>query len=100
MSNAALKQHTLDDFIYSLDEIQNLSKHETVSLFTRIGVNTKLICTGDQSQKDIKLPNNEKSGLEHCLERLQDIDGIGFVKMQECDIQRNKLVGEIIRAFE
>ena len=88
------------DAIIIIDEAQNLSKHEILTLLTRICQNTKVIITGDRSQSDIKSSKPEKSGLEWVVELLKDIDDVGMVKFGLQDIQRHKLVGEIIRAFE
>ena len=81
-----------------IDEAQNLSKVETLTLLTRIGYNTKIVITGDESQTDRK--SHDKTGLEYCVERLKDVDGIGFVKMTSKDVQRHRLVSEIIDGFE
>lgn len=81
-----------------IDEAQNLSKVETLTLLTRIGYNTKIVITGDESQTDRK--SSDKTGLEYCVERLKDVDGIGFVKMNSKDVQRHRLVSEIIDGFE
>jgi len=83
-----------------IDEAQNLSKHEILTLLTRICHNTKVCITGDRSQSDIKSSKPEKSGLECVVELLKDVDDVGMVKFGLQDIQRHKLVGEIIRAFE
>ena len=88
------------DAIIIIDEAQNLSKHEILTLLTRICQNTKVIITGDRSQSDIKYSKPEKSGLEWVVELLKDVDDVGMVKFGLQDIQRHKLVGEIIRAFE
>ena len=90
---------TFEDEIVLIDETQNFTKKEVETICSRFSPTSVLIFVGDNSQVDIKT-NKELNGLDFMIERLQDIDGIGFVKMQECDIQRNKLIGEIIRAFE
>jgi phosphate starvation-inducible PhoH-like protein len=59
-----------------------------------------LVITGDESQKDINEKKSTESGLSCCVKLLKDIDGIGFVEMKVEDIQRDKIIGEIIRAFE
>jgi len=81
-----------------IDEAQNLTKVEALTLLTRIGYNTKIVITGDESQSDRR--SSERSGLDYCVERLSDLDGIGFVKMLKKDIQRHKLVNDIINGFE
>lgn len=81
-----------------IDEAQNLSKVETLTLLTRIGYNTKIVVTGDESQSDRK--GYEKSGLEYCVERLGALDSVGFVKMTIKDIQRHQIITDIITGFE
>lgn len=89
----------VENSIMIIDEAQNTTKMEMLTLLTRIS-HSKVFITGDVSQQDIKFSKPDKTGLDYCLERLQDVDGVGFVKMKEIDIQRSKIVGEIIRAFE
>jgi phosphate starvation-inducible PhoH-like protein len=81
-----------------LDEVQNMSKIEVLTLLTRMDFNTKIIITGDQSQSDLN--TKAKSGLDYCLERLKDLESVGIVKFTKEDIQRNKLIGDIIDSFE
>ncbi len=87
-----------DDALVIVDEVQNTTKMEILTICTRLGQTSKLIITGDTAQFDLK--TKEKNGLECLIEKLTDIEDVGFVKMTEKDIQRHKLVGEIIRAFE
>jgi len=98
-SIALIRGETFNDCIIILDEVQNMSKMEILTLLTRIGFNTKVIITGDQSQSDVAY-KKEMSGLEYCLDRLKDIDGVGIVKMTIDDIQRNGIIKEIIKNFE
>lgn len=81
-----------------IDEAQNLSKVEILTLLTRVGYNTKIVVTGDESQTDRR--SSERSGLEYCVERLKDIEDVGFVKMTIKDVQRHRIVSEIIQGFE
>jgi phosphate starvation-inducible PhoH-like protein len=71
---------------------------EALTLLTRMDFNTKIIITGDQSQSDLN--TKAKSGLDYCLERLKDLESVGIVKFTKEDIQRNKLIGDIIDSFE
>ena len=80
------------------EECQNLTIHEITSLLSRLNYNIKMVINGDVSQSDKK--GKAKSGLEHCLERLIGIEEIGIVKLSKKDIQRHKLVSEILDAFE
>ncbi len=87
-----------DDSLILVDEVQNMTKMEILTILTRLCHNSKIILTGDTSQKDVK--SSEKTGLDHVIEKLADIEEVGFVKMTDQDIQRHKIVGDIIRAFE
>lgn len=91
-----MRGSTLNSYIV-LDETQNISLLELKTLMTRLGLTSKLVCTGDISQKDIKSNTNS---LEFLEQKLKGMDYIGFVKMVKADIQRNKIVGDIIDAFE
>jgi phosphate starvation-inducible PhoH-like protein len=62
-----------------------------------MGPNSKVIVTGDQSQID--LPRNQKSGLIESLHILQNVKGIGYVKLDSKDVVRHRLVKEIINAY-
>ena len=64
---------------------------------TRMGVNTKMIITGDMTQID--LPKGVRSGLREVCEILKDIKGISFIEMNEKDIVRHKLVTRIVNAY-
>lgn len=91
---------TFNNAIVILDEAQNTTKHEILTVLTRLNYSTKLIITGDESQKDINDKKSSESGLSCCVKLLKEIEGIGFVEMKIEDIQRDKIIGEIIRAFE
>ena len=65
---------------------------------TRIGANAKAIITGDITQID--LPKNMKSGLAKAERILKKIDGIGFIKLDESDVVRHRLVKLIIKAYD
>jgi phosphate starvation-inducible PhoH-like protein len=64
---------------------------------TRLGVNGKMIITGDLTQID--LPASQKSGLKDAIERLQDIRGIAIVEFNQKDIVRHHLVKHIVAAY-
>jgi len=98
-SLALIRGATFNNSIIILDESQNTTKHEILSFLTRIGT-SKIIITGDLSQSDMKIQKDQMSGLECAINYLKDIQEIGFVKMTESDIQRAKIVGDIIKAFE
>ena len=63
-----------------------------------MGMNTKMIVTGDTTQID--LPHNVRSGLIEALHILKDIKGIGFIELTKKDIVRHKLVTRIVEAYE
>ena len=65
---------------------------------TRMGMNTKMIITGDLTQVD--LPRGTMSGLRETINILKDVKGISFVYMNDKDIVRNKLVTRIVKAYE
>jgi phosphate starvation-inducible PhoH-like protein len=65
---------------------------------TRIGANAKAIITGDLTQVD--LPKNQKSGLAKASKILRNIDGIGYIELDEEDVVRHKLVKAILKAYD
>jgi len=65
---------------------------------TRIGANAKAIITGDLTQVD--LPRNQKSGLAKASRILRNIDGIGYIELDEEDVVRHKLVKAILKAYD
>jgi phosphate starvation-inducible PhoH-like protein len=81
-----------------LDEAQNTTSAQIKMFLTRMGMNTKMIITGDCSQVD--LPRGVRSGLSEALEILEGIKGIGFIKMDKKDIVRHKIVSRIVEAYD
>jgi phosphate starvation-inducible PhoH-like protein len=65
---------------------------------TRMGMTAKFVITGDMSQVD--LPHKQPSGLVYALDSLEDVPGIGIVRMGQVDVIRHSLVKRIIVAFE
>ena len=65
---------------------------------TRIGANAKAIITGDLTQVD--LPSNQQSGLDKAIRILRNIDGIGYIELDEEDVVSHRLVKAIIRAYD
>ena len=65
---------------------------------TRMGMNTKMIVTGDITQID--LPRMQQSGLIEAIRILRHIQGISFIEMDKSDIVRHKLVARIVKAYE
>lgn len=95
---AYMRGRTLSNAFVLLDEAQNTTPMQIKMFLTRMGNNSKMIITGDQTQID--LPGRQKSGLVHALETLQDISGIGIVQLDGKDVMRHKLVGKIITAYQ
>lgn len=95
---AYMRGRTLHDAFILLDEAQNTTPMQIKMFLTRMGPNSKVIITGDQSQVD--LPNRQKSGLVEALHILKNIKGIGFVELDAKDVVRHRLVREIILAYE
>lgn len=95
---AFMRGRTLNDAIVILDEAQNTTPAQIKMFLTRMGMNTKMIITGDMTQID--LPRSQKSGLIDALQILQDVEGIAVVKLNEKDIVRHKLVTRIVNAYD
>jgi phosphate starvation-inducible protein PhoH and related proteins len=84
-----------------VDEGQNLSKVEIVSLCSRICGNTKMVITGDESQIDLPYhKQKEPCSLTTLKEKLENIEGIGVVSMDLGDIQRSNIVRLLLEQFE
>ena len=95
---AYMRGRTLDNSFIILDEAQNATDLQLKMFLTRIGSSAKAIITGDLTQID--LPKNQKSGLEKATRILRNIDGIGYLQLDEEDVVRHRLVKAIIRAYE
>lgn len=86
--------------IVLVDEAQNLSEVEILTLLTRICDSGKVIITGDESQDDRRDKKYNTSALTSICNRLEDIDNVGIVKFTVDDVQRHGIVKDIIKAFE
>ena len=95
---AFMRGRTLNDAVVILDEAQNTTPAQIKMFLTRMGMNTKMIITGDMTQID--LPRPQKSGLIEALHILKDVEGIAVVELNEKDIVRHKLVTRIVNAYE
>ena len=95
---AFMRGRTLSDAIIILDEAQNTSKAQIKMFLTRMGMNAKMIVTGDVTQID--LPSYQQSGLVHSLIVLNHVKGVGKVEFNKKDIVRHKLVQRIVDAYE
>ncbi|MES1259711.1 MAG: PhoH family protein [Gemmatimonadota bacterium] len=94
---AYMRGRTLNDAFIILDEAQNATGAQMKMFLTRLGVNSKVVVTGDKTQID--LPKREDSGLIQVERVLPGIDGIGFHYLGESDVVRHRLVKDIIRAY-
>ena len=95
---AFMRGRTLSDAIIILDEAQNTSMQQIKMFLTRLGMNAKMIITGDITQID--LPPSQQSGLIHVLRILKNIPGIAQIEFGKKDIVRHKLVQRIVEAYE
>ena len=95
---AFMRGRTLNDAVVILDEAQNTTSMQLKMFLTRMGWNTKMIVTGDETQID--LPPRSISGLVEAKALLADIPGIAFIQMSKADIVRHKLVARIVEAYE
>ena len=95
---AFMRGRTLSDAVVILDEAQNTTPQQIRMFLTRMGMNTKMIITGDLTQID--LPREQRSGLKEALKLLDGVEGIGVVKLGQKDIVRHKLVTRIVNAYD
>jgi phosphate starvation-inducible PhoH-like protein len=95
---AFMRGRTLNDAVIILDEAQNTTKPQIKMFLTRLGLNGKMIITGDITQID--LPRTQQSGLIHAMNILRHIKGIATVEFNKKDIVRHKLVQRIVEAYE
>lgn len=95
---AFMRGRTLNDAVIVLDEAQNTTVHQIKMFLTRLGMNAKMIITGDVTQID--LPRSTASGLVQALRVLRDVQGIGRVEFGKKDIVRHALVQRIVEAYE
>ena len=95
---AFMSGRTLGDAFVIVDEAQNATSIQMKMLLTRLGVNSKMVITGDKTQVD--LPKREESGLFQVERILPGIEGIGFHYFDESDVVRHRLVRDIVRAYD
>ncbi|KAA6325071.1 PhoH-like protein [termite gut metagenome] len=95
---AFMRGRTLNDAVVILDEAQNTTTQQIKMFLTRMGMNSKMIVTGDITQID--LPPSQKSGLIQSMAILKNVKGIGIVELNKKDIVRHKLVERIVGAYE
>jgi phosphate starvation-inducible PhoH-like protein len=95
---AYMRGRTLNNAFILLDEAQNTTPMQMKMFLTRMGPDSKMIITGDESQID--LPGKQKSGLKEATRILTNVKGIGFLRLSEKDVVRHRLVRDIIEAYE
>ncbi len=94
---AFMRGRTLNDAVIILDEAQNTTRHQMKMFLTRLGMNGKMIITGDTTQID--LPLTVQSGLLQALRILRGVKGIGVIEYEKKDIVRHPLVQRIVEAY-
>ena len=95
---AYMRGRTLDNAFIILDEAQNTTPAQMKMFLTRIGFGSKVIVTGDLSQKD--LPHDVKSGLDVALKVLKPVSDIAFCELTRKDVVRHPLVQKIVQAYD
>lgn len=94
---AFMRGRTLNNAAVILDEAQNTTVSQMLMFLTRLGHNSKMIVTGDDSQVDLERP--ESSGMTDALRRLAGVDGISMIRLGKQDIVRHRLVQNIVTAY-
>ena len=95
---AYMRGRTLDNAFIILDEAQNTSPAQMKMFLTRIGFGSKVVITGDQTQKD--LPSGAPSGLDTAMKVLGKVEDISFCQLTSKDVVRHPLVQKIVTAYE
>ncbi len=95
---AFMRGRTLNDTFMILDEGQNTTITQMKMFLTRMGINSRIVVTGDATQNDLQ--KGTRSGLEDGIRRLSGIDGVEIVRLTGQDIVRHRLVREIVSAYE
>jgi phosphate starvation-inducible PhoH-like protein len=95
---AFMRGRTLDDAFIILDEAQNTTREQIKMFLTRLGFNSRMVITGDITQID--LPDSKRSGLVDAIRVLRGVDSIAIQKLSDKDVIRNKLVSDIIKAYD
>lgn len=95
---AYMRGRTLDNAFIILDEAQNTTPAQMKMFLTRIGFGSKVVVTGDLTQKD--LPKDVTSGLDVALKVLSRVDEIGMIRLTSHDVVRHPLVQKIVKAYE
>ena len=94
---AYMRGRTLGDAFVILDEAQNATTVQMKMFLTRLGVNSRVVITGDKTQIDLARPSD--SGLLEVERILADVAGIALVHLDPRDVVRHRLVKDILRAY-
>jgi len=94
---AYMRGRTLNNACIILDEAQNATVSQIKMFLTRLGENSKMIITGDETQIDLN--NRDFSGLKKTRKSLSNIEEISVVEFKNSDIVRNKIVSKILEVF-
>ena len=95
---AYMRGRTLDNAFIILDEAQNTTPAQMKMFLTRIGFGSKVVITGDSTQKD--LPSGQTSGLDVAISVVKNIEGISICRLTSRDVVRHPLVQKIVKAYE
>ena len=95
---AYMRGRTLEDAYVILDEAQNTTDNQMKMFLTRIGFGSKVVITGDSTQKD--LPSGTISGLDVAVKVVKDLEGINICTLTSKDVVRHPLVQKIVKAYE
>lgn len=87
-----MRGRNFHDSFMLLDEAQNTNLDQIIMFLTRIGQNSKAVLNGDLLQSDI----GDRNGLEICMNKLQDLDGVALIELTKLDIVRNPIIGKIL----
>ena len=95
---AFMRGRTLEDCFIILDEAQNTTKTQMKMFLTRLGKGSQMVVVGDITQID--LVTEKDSGLKDAISKLNKIDNIGFIELEDKDVVRHDIVRKIINAYE
>ncbi len=95
---AFMRGRTLGNAFVILDEAQNTTQVQMKMFLTRLGLNSRMVVTGDLTQID--LPPGMTSGLRHAVRTVRDIEAVRVVQFTDADVVRHELVTKIVRAYE
>jgi phosphate starvation-inducible PhoH-like protein len=95
---AFMRGRTLNDAFIILDEAQNTSPEQMQMFLTRLGFGSRMVVTGDITQVD--LPHGKQSGLVVVADILKDLEDIAFIRFDQADVVRHRLVQRIVAAYD